>query len=157
MKGDLSVHTVTETQNRLRTLCAKRQALFDGAKYKYSRQILSYYTQIKSKQNVKPLIKMIAKFEYPQADKFLTTSKIAFPIYPVAKIKMCAKEKEVESNLMSTVRAIDDYVEDYEDEEFSDVRALEDAIFAEEMCREEECIDAAPKMMAHMPHNGSVC
>ena len=113
LKGDLSVHTVTETQNRLRTLCAKRQALFDGAKYKYSRQILSYYTQIKSKQNVKPLIKMIAKFEYPQADKFLTTSKIAFPIYPVAKIKMCAKEKEVESNLMSTVRAIDDYVEDY--------------------------------------------
>ena len=42
----------------------------------------------------------------------------------------------------------DDYVEDYEDEKFADVRAFEATIFAEEMCREEECIDAVPKMMA---------
>ena len=57
---------------------------------------------------------------------------------------------EFSKKLFSEIREVidDDYVEDYEDEEFSDVRALEDAIFAEEMCREEECIDAAPKMMA---------
>lgn len=57
---------------------------------------------------------------------------------------------EFSKKLFSEIREVidDDYVEDYEDEEFADVRAFEAAIFAEEMCREEECIDAAPKMMA---------
>lgn len=57
---------------------------------------------------------------------------------------------EFSKKLFSEIREVidDDYVEDYEDEEFADVRAFEATIFAEEMCREEECIDAAPKMMA---------
>ena len=57
---------------------------------------------------------------------------------------------EFSKKLFSEIREVidDDYVEDYEDEEFADVRAFEATIFAEEKCREEECIDAAPKMMA---------
>ena len=57
---------------------------------------------------------------------------------------------EFSKKLFSEIREVidDDYVEDYEDEEFADVRAFEATIFAEEMCRDEECIDAAPKMMA---------
>lgn len=57
---------------------------------------------------------------------------------------------EFSKKLFSEIREVidDDYVEDYEDEEFADVRAFEATIFAEEMCREDECIDAAPKMMA---------
>lgn len=57
---------------------------------------------------------------------------------------------EFSKKLFSEIREVidDDYVEDYEDEEFADARAFEATIFAEEMCHEEECIDAAPKMMA---------
>lgn len=57
---------------------------------------------------------------------------------------------EFSKKLFSEIREVidDDYVEDYEDEKFADVRAFEATIFAEEMCREEECIDAAPKVMA---------
>lgn len=57
---------------------------------------------------------------------------------------------EFSKKLFSEIREVidDDYVEDYEDEEFADVRAFEATIFAEEMCRDEERIDAAPKMMA---------
>lgn len=57
---------------------------------------------------------------------------------------------EFSKKLFSEIREVidDDYVEDYEDEEFANARAFEATIFAEEMCREEECIDAAPKMMA---------
>ncbi len=57
---------------------------------------------------------------------------------------------EFSKKLFSEIREVidDDYVEDYEDEEFAEVKAFEATIFAEEMCREEECIDAAPKMMA---------
>lgn len=57
---------------------------------------------------------------------------------------------EFSKKLFSEIREVidDDYVEDYEDEKFADERAFEATIFAEEMCRDEECIDAAPKMMA---------
>lgn len=57
---------------------------------------------------------------------------------------------EFSKKLFSEISEVidDKYVDDYEDEKFADVRAFEATIFAEEMCREEECIDAAPKMMA---------
>lgn len=57
---------------------------------------------------------------------------------------------EFSKKLFSEIREVidDDYVDDYEDEKFADERAFEATIFAEEMCRDEECIDATPKMMA---------
>ena len=57
---------------------------------------------------------------------------------------------EFSKKLFSEIREVidDDYVEDYEDEEFADVRAFEATILAEEMCRDEECVRATPKMMA---------
>ena len=56
---------------------------------------------------------------------------------------------EFSKKLFSEISEVidDKYVDDYENEEFAEVRSFEDAIFAEEiLC--EECIDAAPKMMA---------
>ena len=46
---------------------------------------------------------------------------------------------EFSKKLFSEIREVidDDYVEDYEDEEFADVRAFEATIFTKEMCREE--------------------
>ncbi len=114
LKDDLSVHIVAEAQSKLKNLCASRQTLFDVAKYKFSREILTYYTNVKSNQNLKPLIKMIAKFEYPKEDKFLKTSYILFPMYPFAKAGMNKKEKLISKQFAETVSAIDEYVQDYE-------------------------------------------
>ena len=57
---------------------------------------------------------------------------------------------EFSKKLFAEIREIidDDYVEDCEDKEFADVRAFEATVFAEEMCRDQECSDAALKMMA---------
>ncbi len=114
LKSDLSVHVVIEAQNKLKNLCQKRQALFDVAKYKYSRQILSYYNQVKANKDVKPLVKMIAKFEYPDATKFLNASYILFFMYPFAKYNMLKKEKIIDQEFTKTLTAIDEYVKEYE-------------------------------------------
>ena len=114
LRDDLSVHIITEAQSKLKRLCSTRQALFDVAKYKYSRQILTYYNEVKTKSNIAPLVKMIAKFEYPQADKWLRTSTVLFPMYPFAKFKMASKESLVKQDLNKTLDAIDDYISEYE-------------------------------------------
>ena len=111
---DLNVHVVAEAQNKLKNLCASRQALFDVAKYKYSRQILTYYGQVKNKKQSKPLIKMVAKYDHPKAAKFLTTSYILFPLYPFAKVNMSKKEKRISQQFESTLLAMDDYTKEYE-------------------------------------------
>ena len=56
---------------------------------------------------------------------------------------------EFSKKLFSEIREVidDDYVEDYEDEEFAGVGAFEATIVAEKMCCE-ECMDDAPKMTA---------
>ncbi len=114
LKDDLSVHTVAEAQSKLKNICATRQALFDVAKYKYSRQILTYYTEVKTQKNIKPLVKMVTKFEYTNADNFLKTSYLLFPLYPFAKVNMVKKEKIVEKDFKETLTAIDEYIADYQ-------------------------------------------
>lgn len=114
LKGDLSVHVVTEAQNKLKNLSTTRQGLFDVAKYKFSRQILTYYNQVKTNANIKPLVKMVAKFEYPKADKFLKTSYFVFPLYPFAKHNMNKKEKLVKQEFQKSLLAIDEYIKDYD-------------------------------------------
>ena len=113
IKDDLSVHIISEAQSKLRKLCMTRQALFDVAKYKYSRQILAYYNEVKTNQNISPLVKMIAKFEYPKADRWLKTSHVLFPMYPFTKAKMLKNEKTVKCDLQTSLAAIDEYVSDY--------------------------------------------
>lgn len=114
LNDDLSVHTISEAQSKLSKLCSTRQALFDVAKYRYSRQILAYYNEVKSNKNISPLVKMIAKFEHPTADKWLRTSHVLLPIYPFTKSVMVSKEKQVKNHLNKTLVAIDEYVSDYE-------------------------------------------
>lgn len=113
LKDDLSVHEVAEAQTKLKQLFSSRRALFDVGKYKYSRQVLTYYDQVKNNKNSRALIKLIAKYEYPKSEKFLKTSCVLFLMYPFAKANMVKKENIVESEVQNTLKAIDEYVEDY--------------------------------------------
>lgn len=114
LKEDITVNVLADAQLKLTELVKNRQGLFDTAKYKYSRQILTYYSEAKSNTDLKPLIKMVAKFRYPKADKFLKTSYIAFPLYPFAKNNMSKKEREISEEFKKTTNAIDEYTADYE-------------------------------------------
>ncbi len=113
LKDNIKVDILSDAQVKLTELIKKRQALFDSAKYKYSRYILTYYNEVKSEQDLKPLIKMIAKFKYPKSEKMLKTSYFAFPLYPFAKNNMLKKEKEIEEDFNETVLAIDEYIAGY--------------------------------------------
>lgn len=114
LKTDLSVHTLAEVQNKLTKILSERQTLFDVAHYKYSRQILTYYSQVKNRKNLKPLVKMVAKFEYPKTEKFLKVSCVLFPLYPFARISMNKKEKIVAEEFKKTANAIEEYISEYE-------------------------------------------
>ncbi len=113
LKEGLSVHVVAEAQSKLKRMFATRKALFDVGKYKYARQVLTYYDQVKNDKNSKALIKLIAKYEYPSSDRFLSGSCLIFPLYPFAKINMIKKEKLVRFEVEKTLLAVDEYIEDY--------------------------------------------
>jgi len=94
-------------------LFGSRRALFDVGKYKYARQILTYYDQVKNNKNSTALIKLIAKYEYPNLEKTLKSSCVVFPLYPFVKINMLKKEKLVKQDVINTLKAVDEYLSDY--------------------------------------------
>ena len=114
LKDDLSVHIVLEAQTKLKHLSGARQVLFDVAKYKYSRQVLTYLDEVSNKKNTKPLIRVINKFEHKKVAKFLGMSHIFFPAYPFAKALSNKKEKTIKLELNKTISAINEYIKDYE-------------------------------------------
>ncbi len=114
LQENIGVHKLAETQSKLNELSKSRQELFDLAKYKYSRQVLTYLNEVKSGQNIKPLIKMTTKLEFERADRLLRTSYFLFPIYPFAKANFVKKEKEVAKDFEITLQAIAEYIQDYE-------------------------------------------
>ena len=114
LKHDAPLHIIAKCQSKLASLCSCRQALFDGAQYKYSRQILTYLSSLSDKSNFKTLKKMVAKLEYPKANKFLSFSCLCFPLYPFAKNNMLKKEKLIEREFDKTISALKEYLEEYE-------------------------------------------
>ncbi len=114
LKKDASLHELAKCQSKLENLCSTRQALFDGAEYKYSRQILTYLSCLNEKSNLKTLIKMVAKLEYQKTNKFLEISHFAFPLYPIAKFSMLKKEKIISKEFDKTISALQEYLEEYE-------------------------------------------
>ncbi len=114
LKENLSVHVVAEAQTKLKHLFAERRGLFDVNKYKYARQVLTYYDEVKNNKNSRALVKLIAKYEYPKAESFLKTSCLIFPLYPFSKAVMLKKERIVKTEVNKTLKAVDSYLADYE-------------------------------------------
>lgn len=114
LRDDLSLHIIAKAQTELNALCSSRRPLFDETRYKYARQVLTYYNEVKSKNNINPLVKLVAKYEYTKADGFLKTSRVVFPLYPFAKAKMVKNENAIRKDFDTTIKAIDEYVADYE-------------------------------------------
>ena len=114
LRDDLSIHTVAQAQSALAELLEKKHALFDLAKFKYARQILTYYSDMKTTPDLTPLAKLIASMEYPKINKCLKVSHFLIPMYPFVKIVMMNKESKIKQDIKDTIVEIDDYVRDYD-------------------------------------------
>ncbi len=114
LKKDAGLHFIAQSQSKLATLLKSRQGLFDIANYKYSRQVITYLSHLKSKSGIENLVKMVAKLEYQSSYKFLKASCILLPLYPFAKINMIKKEKIVYKEFEKTIEAIEEYLQDYQ-------------------------------------------
>ena len=114
LKDDLSIHTVAQAQSELAELLERKHALFDLAKFKYARQILTYYSDMKATQDLAPLAKLIASMEYPKLNKSLKVSHFFIPMYPFVKIVMMKKERKIKQDIKETIVEIDDYVREYD-------------------------------------------
>lgn len=113
LRRDIPLDTLSIARGRLKDLLKGRTAVFDEGSYPFARQILAHYADINDPAYEKMLVKMLAAGKYKSSNGFLRVSRIAFPLYPFAKINMTAKEKEVERVYRSTKKEIDKFVKGY--------------------------------------------
>ena len=114
LRPDLHIDTLSRARAKLAALMRTRVAVFDENSHPYSRQILALYDKLGSEKGEKLLVKTLAAYEYPKTYSFLQTSKIAFPLYPVARVLMSRKEKETERKYIESKQAIEEFASDYE-------------------------------------------
>ena len=62
LRDDLNIHIVSKTLNKLNELIGKNLPVFDTARYRYARQVLSFMS-FDSDKNYRPLLRMLAKLD----------------------------------------------------------------------------------------------
>ncbi|MBQ8749542.1 MAG: hypothetical protein IJZ29_03645 [Clostridia bacterium] len=114
IKSDLDLHIVNQTLSKLNKVLSSRLAPFDTGKYPNSKQILAFYLDtLNTNNDLKPLIKFVSRVENPKTYKALSSSYVLLPALPFTKYNAVKKEKEVEKEFERTVKAIDEYTQDY--------------------------------------------
>lgn len=115
IKSDLNIHTINQTLAHLKELTSSRIVPFDTAKYPNSKQLIAYYLDKKiDSEDLKPLVKFVAKIDYPKEYKNLQTSYVLLPMLPFTKNKISKIEQDIEDNFRKTLDAIEEYTKDYE-------------------------------------------
>lgn len=113
LEQDVDMDTLTACRSKLDALLASRTPVFEENAYPYSKQIVAHGAALKEGSNEKLLIKTLAAYAYPNAYKFLCTSRIIFPLYPFAKHNMIKKERLVAADYDKTRKAIEDFTSDW--------------------------------------------
>ena len=114
IKTDLSIHTINSTMSQIKELISSRIVPFDTAKYKNSKQLIAYYIDKKIKSDdLKPLVKFVAKIDYPKEYKNLQKSYVMLPMLPFTKMKTKKIEENIEENFKLTLQKIEDYIKDF--------------------------------------------
>lgn len=115
IKSDVEIHIINQVKTYLKELSAKTITPFDTAKHSHSRLLMVYMLEngTKDKNNLKPLVKMLAKIDYPKIYKRLNASKVFFPAYPFVKYKANKVEENVEKQVQNAINDINSYITDY--------------------------------------------
>ena len=115
IKSNLDIHTINQTLSKLKNLTSSRIVPFDTAKYPNSKQLIAYYLDKKiDSEDLKPLVKFVAKINNEKAYNNLQTSYVLLPMLPFAKKKTNQIEQDIEENFRKTLTAIDEYTKDYQ-------------------------------------------
>ena len=110
----LPINILSEAKNRLKKLCTARAVIFDENDVPHARSILANYRYLSDKHNEKLYIKTLAAFDNPKSYEFLRTSRVMFPLYPVAKYLMCQKEKEAAAEYKRSRGLLEEFLRDYD-------------------------------------------
>ncbi len=115
IKTNLDIHTINQTLAKLKNLTSSRIVPFDTAKYPNSKQLIAYYLDKKiDSEDLKPLVKFVAKISNEKAYSNLQTSYVFLPMLPFTKRKTNQIENDIEENFRKTLEAIDEYTKDYQ-------------------------------------------
>lgn len=113
LERDVDMDTLTACRAKLDELLSSRTPVFEENAYPYSKQIVAHGASLNTHSNEKLLIKTLAAYAYPNAYKFLCTSRIIFPLYPFAKHNMIKKERLVAADYDKTKKAIEGFTGDW--------------------------------------------
>ena len=115
IKTDLNIHQINQALSKLKSLTISRIVPFDTAKYPNSKQLIAYYLDKKvNSDDLRPLVKFVAKISNEKAYNTLQSSYIFLPLLPFAKKRTNEIEQEIEENFYRTLDAIDEYTKDYQ-------------------------------------------
>lgn len=115
IKADVDIHVINQTKTYINGLIAKTIIPFDTASHPHARQMMVYMLEndIDNIDDMKPLIKMIAKMDNKNLYNGLNWSKVLFPAYPFVKKKVLKKEEEIEEQFENTLTEIKEYITNY--------------------------------------------
>ena len=113
LRRNVPTDTLLQARGRIKDLLSSRLPVFDVNSSKYARHILAHYNSLDDKASEKFLIKTLTVQEHHKSQKFLSTSKVLFPLYPVAKINMLGKEKRTRAEYENTMKALNRFISDY--------------------------------------------
>lgn len=113
LRRNVPTDTLLQARGRIKDLLSSRLPVFDVNGSKYARHILAHYNALDDKASEKFLIKTLTVQEHHKSQKFLSTSKVLFPLYPVAKINMLGKEKQTRKDYDNTIKALNRFISDY--------------------------------------------
>ena len=115
IKADVDIHVINQMKSYLNGLIAKTIIPFDTASHPHARSLMVYMLENGNgnDKNLKPLIKMISKIDYPKLNKALSVSKVIFPAYPFVKYQLNKKENEIAQQFEQTKTEIEQYINNY--------------------------------------------
>ena len=96
MQPEIDIHTLSEVKGALLEIQKSRKGFFNTAKYPYYRQVMAYYKELASEENLDLIVKQECRFRYP--GKIFTK-----------KLEMDIKERFIE-----TMEAVDSFVKEYD-------------------------------------------
>lgn len=96
MRPDIDINTMSEVKGQLEEIQKSKKGLFNTAKYPYYRQVLAYYYEIRSEENLTAVVNLAAKF------------KGAGSIFGGKTRESIRKE------ILATVKAIEAFVKEYD-------------------------------------------
>jgi KaiC/GvpD/RAD55 family RecA-like ATPase len=96
MQPGVDIRTLSEVKAQLEEIQKTRKGFFNTAKFPYYRQVMAYYKELSTEENIDFIVKHECKLRYPEK---IFTRKL---------------EREIKEKFLETIKAVDDFVKEYD-------------------------------------------